>query len=155
VSRKVPLAKAAIELRVGQSTLRHWFNKRSCPGAVSGGHGRGAKTLVDVDVVRRWRDGTKADAALLELAGEIPDLIGTTIEQVFTEVDLRNVAKYKLAGVMAVAAYKATAAVLDRLGAPELANLPDSVKRLRKIATDRAIKVDFDTVCAESEDEVV
>lgn len=136
--RAVPSAAAAAALNIGQSTLRRWA-KQGAPIMRAARRGRGCPALYDVAAVRHWRQAIDAaDARLLRIATELPDLIATAIDAEFRDCDRNN--KRAVAGTMAACWYIATATALDRLRVDcadvrELGSVPAPIKRLQIIAT--------------------
>jgi hypothetical protein len=132
----LPLADAARELGIGESTLRRWL-AAGAPAARRGGRGRGRRTLIDPEAVRAWRRQGSADRADLAriLAGELPELVGNACAEAYRIApDKRNGAWIAVAGWQMM-----IGTITDRLRAhdpdlPEINVIPESIERLRKIA---------------------
>ena len=84
-----PLPEAARALGVSTSTLRRWM-QAGAPVARRGRRGRGCRALLDPVAVQAWREGERgdADAALRDLAGRLPELIGDAMAEAFRNGNL-------------------------------------------------------------------
>lgn len=136
-SNAVPVADAAAHQGVSESTLRRWVS-RGCPVVQQGRRGRGCAMLLDPEAVTHWRHATDAEAAMLEIASALPHVLADAIEHIHHDIE-NDPAKRRMAGLLAVAWYATTCAVLDRLrercpSVPDVASLPEPIERLRKIA---------------------
>lgn len=105
--------------------------------ASRGRRGRGHAVLVDPATVREWLQAGSIDAVLLGLAGAIPELLATATLEALQRAE--GLDKRRLAGVMAATWYVGANAVLDHMREqcstiPELAEVPEEIERLRKIA---------------------
>lgn len=130
-----PVPEAARALGVSSSTLRRWM-QAGAPVARRGRRGRGCRALVDPAAVQAWREAEtgNADAALRELAGRLPELIGDAMAEAFRMADKRNGAWVAVAGWQL-----AVGALFDHLaehvpGLPDPV-VPEQIELLRKIAT--------------------
>jgi len=90
-----------------------------------------------VDAVLAWRRASRSDALILELAGELPNVLAAASLQAFAQIEGSD--KPRMAGVLAGVWYVAACTVLDHLRAkcpevPEISSIPPEVERLRKIA---------------------
>lgn len=131
----VSVPQAARELGLSVRTVRRAI-ANGAPVVRRGGRGRGRATLVDVDALKAWREGT-ADGRLLAVAADVPALVAGAMFDVF--IQLEGPHKRAAAGALAGAGYLATVAVLDRLRAdvhdvPEIYALPEKLDRLRLIS---------------------
>lgn len=129
----LPLHDAARVLGVRPGTLRRWV-REGCP-AQHGRRGRGHSTLVDPESVRQWREADPRAAAILEIAGALPDLLAIAIVESWRQSE--GVDKRRLAGLMVATWYTATTAILDHArtlnpNVPDVSALPESMVRLRK-----------------------
>lgn len=133
----LPLAEAASELGVAESTLRRWL-AAGAPVAQRGRRGRGCRTLICPDAVRAWRAATGREAVLIEISNAMPELIARAAMESWRQA--QGVDKRRLAGVTAAGWFIATSAVLDHLHrlhpaiAPDPRALPEPIQLLRKIA---------------------
>lgn len=71
------ISEAAIALKVKPGTLRR-LCRQGMPHQ-PGGKGRGKACMIDIAVARRWIGGTADDRAVLQLAGELPQLLAKSI----------------------------------------------------------------------------
>lgn len=132
----LPVDKAAAVLGIPKGTLRRWL-RQGCPVVVHGRRGRGQAALVDPQEVLQWRQAGEQQRIYLELAGAVPLVLArATCDSVRMT---QGIDKRRLAGVQAATWYVATNAVLDHLrercpSVPELAEVPDEIEQLRKIA---------------------
>src|SRR5690606_35936660 len=80
----LPEREAALALGVSPSTLRRWV-AAGCPVARRGRRGRGCQTLFDPVAVLAWREVGRGDvdAALRDLAGRIPELLGAALAEAY------------------------------------------------------------------------
>ena len=94
--------------------------------------------MIDVDAVRAWRQANDREAALLQVAHEVPAILARATNESFAMVEGAD--KRRMAGVLAGAWFVSTTALLDYLRtvcpAPELTHIPPEIERLRKIARD-------------------
>jgi len=94
--------------------------------------------MVDVDVVRAWRESQSDDALVLGLASALQDVLGEATVKAFlrtTGFDNRR----RLARVFVATYYVCACAVRDRLQkvcsrVPPINSLPASIERLKQIA---------------------
>lgn len=130
------VSAAARVLGVPPGTLRRWI-RQGCPTVDRGQKGRGHACLVDVEAVLAWRRASRSDALILELAGELPNVLAAASLQAFTQIAGND--KPRMAGVLAGTWYLMASATLDYLRAkcpevPEISSIPPEVGRLQKIA---------------------
>ncbi len=119
--RALPLAGAAAELGIAESTLRDWI-RRGAPAARPKQRGRGHRTLVDPEAIRAWRALQGATAAiepqalaaqLLVIAARAPDRMGDAVLAQHRE--MRGPDKKRLAAALAIAGQACIDVVLDLL----------------------------------------
>lgn len=127
---------AARELGIRPGTLRRWV-REGCPIVQRGRRGRGLALVVDVAAVRLWREASERDAAILELAGLVPEVLAAQLHEAWRLAE--GMDKRRLAAVLAGGWYLAASGVLDRLrerncAVPEIEALPEAIGRLQKIA---------------------
>lgn len=132
----LPLKEAAQALDVAEITLRRWI-AQGAPVARRGGRGRGRATLVDVQAVRRWRDGG-VDAVITSFASVMPRLLSDACTDTFRRIDGPH--KRHCGPVLAAVWYRAATAMLDHLRehcptVPDVTAIPTEVEMLRKIAS--------------------
>ena len=132
---ELPVQAAAQALNVRPGTLMRWL-REGCPH-VPGRRGRGHAALVDIDLVKRWRGLDKAEAAILELAAALPQILAEAAQEAhcLTQGPIKPAA----AGVIAGTWFISANAVLDHLRkhcatVPEIKTLPAEIQRLQKIA---------------------
>lgn len=134
----VPVADAAEALDVHLSTIWRWI-EAGCP-VVCRGRGRGQKTLVCIETVRCWRDGSSCERTILALASAVPELMEAAIYESWRTAD--GIGKRQLASVMAAAWYRTSCAMLDALreqhpNVPEIVFLPEKIENLKNIALNK------------------
>lgn len=127
---------AARELGVRPGTLRRWV-REGCPVVQRGRRGRGLALVVDVAAVRQWREASERDAAILEIAGAVPEVLAAGIHEAWRLSE--GMDKRKAAAILAGGWYLAASGLLDHLrqrcaSVPEIAALPEPIERLQKIA---------------------
>ena len=132
----LPLAEAAQALGVRQGTLRRWI-RQGCPVASRGRRGRGHAVLLDPAAVRQWREAGERERIFLELAAAVPHVLAHAAAKSFRLAE--GLDKRRLAGALAATWYVSASAVLDHLrqqcpAVPEVADVPEEIASLRKIA---------------------
>jgi hypothetical protein len=142
LSEPLPLIDAARELDIAPSTLRRWIAS-GAPCARRGSRGRGRCTLVDPAALDAWRRAQTAEAQLLALAADLPELLADAIYALAMSVD-DGQDKRRVFGALVSAWYAATTTALDRirLDAPAVADvsaLPQKIRALRLILDDAGI----------------
>lgn len=136
----VPIDTAAEALGVSKTTLRRWV-AAGAPVAHRGGRGRGRSTLVDIAAVQAWRrqgEDARADLARV-LACEMSELVGEAVSEAFRLAPDKRDAR-GAAWVACAAWQHVVSALMDRLRMenaelPDVETVPESMERLRKIAT--------------------
>lgn len=136
--KSLSIAAAAAALGERRGTIERWI-REGAPVVQHGTRGRGKRTLVDVVALDAWRNGTRCEVLLLELAAVVPDLIADAIDGAFCAVSGPH--KRALAEPLSAAWYVASVALLDRLrrdapAIPELSAVPEKITRLRSIFGD-------------------
>ena len=131
------VSAAAAALGVPPGTLRRWV-REGCPAVTHGRRGRGCALTVDPQAVLQWRQAMTGDRIRIEVAAAIPGLLADAAVESWQRAE--GVNKRQLAGIFAAHWYVGTNVVLDHLrdqcpDVPELAALPESIERLRKIAS--------------------
>jgi hypothetical protein len=105
------------------------------PVARAGHRGRGKAALVDPAAIRGWlasRHVAPADDAHLQaFAAMVPETVAAAAWEVFVESSGPH--KLAVARAMMSVWYRATTALLDVAGAPELDVEPDYIRRLKAI----------------------
>ncbi|MDG5973723.1 hypothetical protein H010_00580 [Hydrogenophaga taeniospiralis CCUG 15921] len=133
----LPVEQAAAELDLSPGQLRRLV-ARGAPCVQRGQRGRGRVMLVDPEAVRMWSGASARDAALLELAAVLPEILATAVDDAF-RLDT-GPHKAATAGALGAAWVLASSAVLDLLrercaSVPQAnGHLPEPIERLRKIA---------------------
>lgn len=120
MSAPLPVRDAARLLNEREATIRGWL-LAGAPCIRRGAKGRGRCALVDVEQLRRWRNGDE-DRRLLEFAAEVPALLADALHAAF--VDASGPFKRQMAPTFAAAWYRTTSALLDRLREAE-PNIPE------------------------------
>lgn len=131
----VPLPEAARALGITLARLRHWIGA-GAPVAYQG-NGRGNRTLVCVDDIRKWRAADAEHRLLTKLAGQIPQVLADAIAESYAAAEGLN--QQALARVLTATWYVAATRTLEALRErapeiPEIVSLPDPITRLRTIA---------------------
>ena len=132
----LPFRAAAVELKVGEATLRRWI-ARGAPVSRRGHRGRGRATLLDVAAIRAWRAPTTTGVDPRILAAVLPERIATALHEAHQHVV--GPGKRAAAGVLAGAWHVACCAVTEELrrydeDILDVGEIPESVERLQKIA---------------------
>lgn len=138
MSEGVLIAEAAIAMGEKPATVWRWVRDHNAPVVRRGRKGRGNSTLVDPAALDAWRNAQRCEQQLLALANELPELLADAVYA--TACDLDGPDKRRVCGVLAVAWYRSSVAVLDRIRVdapvPELASVPEKITRLRLIFDD-------------------
>lgn len=131
----ITIDEAARELEVSPTTIRRWI-ARGAPVARQGRRGRGQCTLVDPIVVAAWTQDCEAEAALVALAGRIPELLAEAALESFRNAPDKRGCAWALAFNWQLAASKILDALRkDAPAVPDLETVPAQVEALRKLAT--------------------
>ena len=132
----VTFAEAALELKVGQSTLRRWI-RDGAPQARRGRPGRDGGAMLDIGAIKAWRNlGSTGDATALILASDAPNLLAAAIWQVFCDVEGPH--KLPCAGVLVNVWFQCAWAIHERLAqinadVPNVNTVPKQISHLRDI----------------------
>jgi hypothetical protein len=130
------ISEAAIALKVKPGTLRR-LCRQGMPHQ-PGGKGRGKACMIDIAVARRWIEGSADDRAVLQLAGELPQLLARSIFATWQKSYGPH--KNALAGALAGVWYLSTNTLVEYLREcnsqiPKFdGNPPEEIQHLRKIA---------------------
>lgn len=130
-NRPVVISEAARELGVSVSTVQRWISS-GAPVARRGGRGRGNATLVDPAALLAWLNACDAEAALVALAGQVPELVAGAVWESFKLCDGPH--KRPSADLLVTVWYLVATEIMEAAGADAPEALPEAIERLRKIA---------------------